>query len=137
MSELIALAKETGVDERIHFIPRSISGSDKEALMQSANLLILPSYSENFGNVVLESMIRGVPVVVTEEVGAKDVVIEANGGIVVAAEQLGASINELLSDTERRVVMAKQGKDWVSENLTWDKVAVQMEQCYSEILGQR
>jgi hypothetical protein len=31
--------------------------------------------------------------------------------------------------------MGKQGKAWVSENLTWDKVAREMETAYREILG--
>jgi len=134
LPKLVNEAYLSGVYKRVHFLPRSISGVDKEALMQTANLLVLSSYSENFGNVVLESMIRGVPVVVTEEVGAKEIVLKAGGGIVVHSGHLGESINDLLLSSERRVAMGKHGKNWVTQNLTWDKVAVQMEQCYRDIL---
>ena len=37
----------------------------REALFQRASAFILPTYSENFGNVVAEALIRGLPVVTT------------------------------------------------------------------------
>jgi glycosyltransferase involved in cell wall biosynthesis len=56
--------------------------------------------SENFGNTVLEAMRRRVPVVVTPEVGAADIVRESGGGIVVAGdpEPLGGAICRLTTD---------------------------------------
>jgi len=131
------VAAESGVKERITFIPRSISGADKEALLQSASLLVLSSYSENFGNVVPEAIVRGVPVVVTEEVGAKGIVEASGGGVVVSADDLGGEMNDLLSDLERLKVMGQKGKKWVVENLTWGIVAGEMERCYEEILGKK
>ena len=57
-------------------------------------------YSENFGNPVLEAMRRRVPVVVTPEVGAADIVRASGSGIVVARdpEPLGAAICRLTTD---------------------------------------
>lgn len=137
LSALKKVADESDVSDRVLFIPRSISGADKEALLQSASLLVLPSYSENFGNVVPEAMVRGVPVVVTEEVGAKDVVKASGGGIVVSAEKLGVSINELLMGVDGRKDMGLEGKEWVEANLTWDIVATQMERRYFDVVGRR
>ena len=131
------VAAESGVKERVTFIPRSISDADKEALLQSASLLVLPSYSENFGNVVPESIVRGVPVVVTEEVGAKGIVEASGGGVVTSADKLGTCINDLLMDADVRKNMGLKGKEWIERHLRWGIVAVQMEQCYEEITGKK
>jgi glycosyltransferase involved in cell wall biosynthesis len=40
-------------------------GSDRDRLIDAADLVILPSYSENFGLVVAEALARGVPVLAT------------------------------------------------------------------------
>ena len=81
--KLRSLVAQSGVGDRVQFLPRQISGADKEALFSAARLFALPSVSENFGNVVAEAMIRALPVVVTERVGAAEIV-EASGGGVVA-----------------------------------------------------
>jgi hypothetical protein len=51
-----------------------------------AHLFVLPSYSENFGNTVLEAMRRGLPIVVTPEVGAAEIVRTSGAGLVVAGD---------------------------------------------------
>ncbi len=44
-----------------------VYGSDKIKLLQDAYITVLPSYSENFGNVILESISCGTPVITTKE----------------------------------------------------------------------
>jgi len=96
---------------------------------------VLPSYSENFGNVVPEAMVRGVPVVVTEEVGAKGIVEASGGGVVVDADDIGRVMNDLLADENLRKNMGVKGKAWVEANLLWETVAWEMEKAYQEITG--
>ena len=52
-------------------------GSEKERLFAAARIFVLTSYSENFGNTVLEAMRRGVPVVIKPKVGAAGIVRES------------------------------------------------------------
>ena len=56
--ELEALARRCGVADRVCFLG-PVDGEKKWELLSSAELLALPSYSENFGNVVLEAMAVG------------------------------------------------------------------------------
>ena len=66
--ELEALARRNGVADRVRFLGPA-HDERKWALLAQARMLVLPSYSENFGNVVLEAMASGCPVIVTPEVG--------------------------------------------------------------------
>jgi glycosyltransferase involved in cell wall biosynthesis len=54
------------LDENIIFTQERIEGEEKSSLYYNAELFILPSKSENFGMVVLESLIKGTPVVATK-----------------------------------------------------------------------
>ncbi|MFC1630632.1 glycosyltransferase [Pseudomonadota bacterium] len=136
LPDLKRIAAEVDVLDRVTFLSRSISGDDKEALLQSASTLVLPSYSENFGNVVPEAMVRGVPVIVTEEVGAKEIVKKSGGGVVTSEDLLSSKITALLDDEETRNHMGEKGKEWIRGSLTWDKVADDMEHCYLSSVNQ-
>jgi glycosyltransferase involved in cell wall biosynthesis len=82
-SKLVELARELQIADRIEVLPRAVGGADKERLYASARAFVLPSYSESFGNTVLEAMCRRLPVLVTTEVGAKNAVEQSGGGFVV------------------------------------------------------
>lgn len=119
-----------GVSEDIDFIPRTVSGADKEALYANARLFVLPSYSENFGNTVLEAMARGVPVLVTPEVGAADVVERSDGGRVVAGRDLADGMRRMLSHDEEAAAMGRRGLEYVMKHCTWRAAAAQMSETY-------
>jgi len=98
LPQLENLVSNKNLENRVTFICRNITGADKEALFSAAKVFVLPSYSENFGNTVPEAMIRACPVVVTEEVGAADLVRHAQAGRVVSANHLSDAVNEVLAD---------------------------------------
>ena len=129
------LVSDNKLNSRVTFIPRNIAGDDKEALFAAAKVFVLPSYSENFGNTVPEAMLRGCPVVVTEEVGAADLVLRAQSGRVVSADQLSDAIEAVLNDPLSASRMGEQGRKWVSENLQWKRIAVEMTAEYQRVLN--
>jgi len=127
------LADQSGVKERVTFAG-SVLGPDKDALLRHATLLVLPSYSENFGIVVLEAMAVGCPVVVTPEIGASEIVIAERAGVVLNGnpEELGKGINALLADPRQLKEMGERGRRAVVEKHSWTAVAKQMEEVYRE-----
>lgn len=134
-----ALAREAeaaGMADRLCYTG-PVAGADKAALLRHARALVLPSYSENFGNVVLEAMAVGCPVVVTPQVGLAPVVAESGAGRVVEGdpERLAATLEELLKDQEGRRRMGERGRQAVAEGFTWPVVAARMEEIYRQVLA--
>lgn len=130
------LARRAGVADRVIFTG-PLHGRDKAALLASARVLALPSYSENFGNVVVEAMAAGCPVVVTREVGIADAVEQIGAGVVCdgAPATLGGAIAALANDERRRQEMGARGRDAARERYSWPAVAAQMEQLYQSIVA--
>jgi len=131
-------AMRNGIADRIDF-RGPVSGAAKEELLRTATALVLPSLSENFGNVVLEAMAVEMPVIVTPEVGLAADVESAGAGIVTsnAPDALATAIRGILSDSDARAAMGKRGRELVRSRFTWDRVAAAMEQHYERIAAGR
>ncbi len=132
------LALKSGVADRVLFLG-PVHGADKAALLAGAaatGALVLPSYSENFGNAVLEAMESGCPVVVTPEVGLAGVVAETGAGLVAEGDAflLGNTLRDLLADPERRAEMGRRGAEAAVQCFGWAAIAARMEEVYTEIL---
>jgi glycosyltransferase involved in cell wall biosynthesis len=132
--KLQALAESVGVADRVHFIG-AVADADKWELYARAELFVLPSYSENFGNVVAEAMAMRCPVAVTAAVGIADLVRASGAGVMLDAEpaRLSADIRELLDDPARRRRMGELGRAVVERQLSWDAVAEQTETLYGRL----
>ena len=133
--ELLQLAAALNLRHRVRLVTRTVSGADKEHVFAAARVLVLPSYSESFGNTVVEALQRGVPAIVTPEVGAAEAVTQSGGGLVVdgAAEPLGAAIVALLDNPARAAAMGQAGRRYVQQHYGWQTVAGQMEALYQEL----
>ncbi|HSN88567.1 MAG TPA: glycosyltransferase family 4 protein, partial [Thermoanaerobaculia bacterium] len=132
--ELERLAKTAGVADQVRFLG-PVVGEEKAALLGRAAVLVLPSRSENFGNVVLEAMAAGCPVAVTPEVGLAATVRETGAGIVADGDpaRLGAALAGLLADPARREEMGRRGAEAARERFGWAAVAGEMEREYRRL----
>jgi glycosyltransferase involved in cell wall biosynthesis len=130
------LAADHQVRDRIVFVG-PVTDEHKWALYENAVLFTLPSYSENFGNVVAEAMAMGCPVVVTPEVGLASLVEESGCGIVVdgAPRVLAQAITSLVQDPERRRSMAERGRSAARSRLSPESAGGRMEAVYRRVCG--
>ena len=128
------IARRCGVLDRTVFVG-PVHGAEKWRLFASSDIFVLPSYSESFGNVALEAMACGVPVVVTPGVGLASTV-SAGAGLVVdgAPEALGTALSRLLASPMERARLGSVGRRIASEQFSWDAVGTQMEKHYELIL---
>jgi glycosyltransferase involved in cell wall biosynthesis len=136
---LRGLAVECGVIDRILFLPRHLSGPDKETLFSAARVFVLPSRSENFGNVVAEAMIRGLPAVVTQGVGAAEILKVSGGGVVAEDShvKIAAALCDLLQSDGQRLKMGAAAASYARKRLTWPGIAREFEKMYGEISDRR
>jgi glycosyltransferase involved in cell wall biosynthesis len=132
---LTQLARDLKIADRVRFLPRTVLGADKESLYASAQLFVLPSYSENFGNTVLEAIQRGLPVIVTPEVGAAKIVLEAKAGLVVPGDPqpLSSAIRHLIETVPLARAMGESGRRHVGEHYSWACIAEEMENLYTSL----
>lgn len=133
--KLLSLAHLNGVGDRVVFAG-PVYDDEKVSLLKNATILILPSYSENFGNVVLESLAVGRPVAVTAEVGLADKIEAAGVGVVIPSAPflMGDFLNALLHNQKEIDAMAARASNYAKENFSWDAIAVQILKFYSKSL---
>lgn len=101
--KFIDLARQLGIDANVRFF----SGRDDvPAIMGATDVFLHPAYTENTGTVILEAVVAGLPVIVTEICGYSPYIQKANCGIVVSDPDIQDSLNKallkLLSDDEYR-----------------------------------
>jgi glycosyltransferase involved in cell wall biosynthesis len=129
-----ALARELGVASRIYYIGY-VGGRDKFRLISGATALVLPSYSENFGNAVLEGLALGIPAIVTPEVGLAEMISAQGCGLVVSGEPetLGSAIAKAVGNRSLSRELGGRGKS-AAAAYSWSAIAGRFEQEYRALI---
>ena len=87
--------------------------SDIPRFLLGADLLIHPAYNENTGTVLLEAVVAGLPVLVTDVCGYAHYIDEARAGRVVPSpfeqERFNALLKEMLEDDAARAEWSRNG----------------------------
>src|SRR6185295_10119114 len=91
------------------------------ARFRAADCLVLPSRNESFGMVVPEALAAGLPVLVSDRVGAKDLVIEGKTGWIVEAEDVSALADRMAWCARHLEAVRAMGPDCrrAAEAVTW------------------
>lgn len=93
------------------------------AAMHEADVLVLPSRHDSFGRVVVEAMATGLPALVSEHVGAKQVLAEGENGWIVSAENVDALAEQMrwcvehpdrVADMQDAAIRAAQDYTWAA-----------------------
>nr|WP_121270593.1 glycosyltransferase [Pedobacter schmidteae] len=78
IAKLKTLSHQYHIEQHIRWL--GFKSDDKFELIAQHHILVLPSYDENFGNVVIESLCVGTAVLISNEVGLASFVAENNMG---------------------------------------------------------
>ncbi|MGD1917218.1 MAG: glycosyltransferase family 4 protein [Phycisphaerales bacterium] len=87
-------------------------GTELAKLYASADMFVFPSLTDTLGQVVLESQASGIPVIVADQGGPKEVVDDGATGLVLPGSRPAAwvdAVSELVIDHERRKAMGAAG----------------------------
>jgi glycosyltransferase involved in cell wall biosynthesis len=113
-----------------------LEGTQKSAALADCDLFVLPSYSENFGVVVVEAMASGLPVVISDQIGLSPDIQQAQAGIVVPCQQdkLVEALHNLVSDAEQRRQFADRARHLAQQRFALDTATNSLIQLYTDVL---
>ncbi len=128
------LARECGLAGDVIF--SGVWKDDIEKVYLASDIFSMLSKFDTFGMAVLEAMSASLPVVISENVGAKDLVRDGMNGYVVNSADIGliSSRIEIMLDHRIRERMA-EGAYKEAKNHTWDRMAEKILHIYDETLG--
>jgi len=104
-------------------------------LTASADFFVFPSTNETFGNVVLEAMASGLPVIVTDRMGPRELVADGVTGFVTRTPaEFAERVDWLASHPRERAVMAVKARR-VALGRNWQAVFDRLIQDYRELVS--
>jgi len=113
-------------------------GDAKLAALQAADLLVLPTRSENFAIIVAEALAAGLPVVTTTGAPWRGLVEHRCGWwIDHGVELLATTLAEAMAmPREALATMGARGRTWMARDFAWERIAADMLDVYRWCTGQ-
>jgi len=125
-----SLACQLGVGERVHFLGTT---GQVQKYYAAADALLLPTPYDSFGMVVTEAMASALPVIVSREAGAAELIEHGENGLVLEdftdPEELAEKMRLLIDDRNLALRLGNAARR-TAEHYSWDAVAEQTMQLY-------
>jgi len=132
---LETLAAQFGLNGGILFTG-PLYGDAKWAAYRDADLFVLPSQNENFGNTAAEAVACGTPVLVTDRCGIAPIV-DRRAGLVVTHDCASLEVGlEKILDDPAFAARLRAGCGEVARSLGWAEPLAQMESLYQELVSE-
>ena len=135
-AQLGQMALQLGVQSRVRFAGPLFGGA-KWAAYRDADVFVLPSQNENFGNTAAEAVAAGTPVIVTEQCGIAPLLAD-EAGLVVRhdAAELSRALERVLNEAQLRARLAA-GCAAVTSRLDWEEPVREMEAIYTALASKQ
>ncbi|HXT72961.1 MAG TPA: glycosyltransferase [Candidatus Angelobacter sp.] len=135
LTRLKSLAVASGIADNVLFTGPLFDDA-KWAAYRDADVFVLPSQNENFGNSAAEAMACGTPVIVTDQCGIAPVV-EGRAGLVVSHDSRAiANALKLLLDGGSLAGQCRDACPGVVRDLSWEQPLSQMEAIYRDVISE-
>lgn len=113
------------------------SGDDLLAYYAASDCFVFPSYREGFPNVVLEAGAMGLPSIVTDINGSREIIISRENGLIVPSKNVEAlydAMKLMLLDTATREKMAANARHLINSRFEKSFVQDCLVKFYKEVL---
>jgi glycosyltransferase involved in cell wall biosynthesis len=116
--------------------PGVLKGEALSSAYADMDLLVFPSHTDTFGNVVLEALASGVPAIVTPDGGPCTIVREGLTGQIATDDQFATTVAAVLSDPAKHAEMRVAAREYAL-TASWDSVFEGVYAGYTGILPQK
>jgi glycosyltransferase involved in cell wall biosynthesis len=113
-----------------------LHGEAKYAVLNAAQLFILPTYWENFGIVIAEAMMAKTPIITTTETPWEKIVPKRCGWIIKPDCSALVSVMEQALSLDKKILddMGERGHEFIKSEYRWEDVAKKMREFYNYIM---
>lgn len=112
-----------------------LTGTIKYAALAAANIYVAPSYSEGFSMSILEGMASGLPCVITTACNFPEAAAAGAAHVVdIDSDAIANALIYCLTNPEEAKIMGDRARKFVFERYTWENIASQMKQVYTNII---
>jgi len=130
------LVREHDLEARVH-VMGPLDAGQPLGVYGSADVFVLPSRAESFGNVAAEAAAAGVPVLLTDRCGVAEYLRERAALVVpFDPDAIESGLRRLLGDHELRQRLGAGGRE-VAAEVSWETVVLQQEGLYRLALDRR
>ena len=109
------------------------TGDDLARHYASADIILFPSESETFGNVLLEGMASGAAVVAYDYAAARQHVINGKNGLLAPKGDEQVFIEKAIEAIHLKGDDMAQAATATTRQLSWEAMAIQLESCFSDL----
>jgi len=113
--------------------PGVLHGEKLATAYASVDLLVFPSHTDTFGNVVLEALASGVPAIVTPDGGPCTIVRDGVTGRIAADADFASAVAQILADPAQHAQMRAAARTFAL-TMSWDSVFEGVYAGYESIL---
>jgi glycosyltransferase involved in cell wall biosynthesis len=135
LARLKRLVGALGIESHVSFLGFQ---SDIPAQLRQLDILVHASISpEPFGQVIVEGMLAGLPVVATDGGGAREIIIHGQTGLLVPCgdiDALAQSLQRLLDNPDEAMDLAAKGRAHAQQTFAIERSARASEQLYVRVL---
>ena len=113
--------------------------SDVRSFYASSDALVFPSYREGFPNVVIEAGAMGLPSIVTDINGSREIIIDGQNGVIVPPrdeEALYQAMKRFVEQPDEIAAMAQKARGLIASRYEQSYVRQCLYDFYHEILNQ-
>jgi glycosyltransferase involved in cell wall biosynthesis len=128
------LVRSYGLTDRVHFLG-PIDQNRRASVFAAADLLVLPTHSENFGMVVAEGLAHGLPVLTTKGTPwSKLEECRCGWWVDATADGITGGLRQAFACEERELrAMGARGRDLVADEFRWSQIAEKFISVYARL----
>lgn len=135
LPEIKGIIHANKIEKKVHIF-NNRTHNEIPVFLNTADILVLPSYAEGLPNVVLEAMACGLPVIASKVGGIPEAIEDGRSGILVDIQDIDAltrAIEKLIGNKHISEQMGVTGRKIVEEKFNWYRNTEELMSIYEEI----